>query len=531
MVSQMPTRAELKKNLRALEKHLSDRPMDLDARMRLARTFRLLARIDDAVAHYASVARYLSLSGHPLQAIAVLKELLQVDPDHQETLLFLAKLYARTRSSEEGAHRGRIAVPIRAGDDKDSQGRLQDAAEIEDGLPREPNADALQQKIPVPSAADRDDSEASNAWRSISPSEKRAALAVPSMEGFAFDDPSEDFDAKSPSASQEEPATTRDLKQRGRRGVTTLESDPPFVDVSFDDDYEVVSNNATGDVLLPRVPLFSSLSPEAFVQLSHAMIFLKARAGDVLFEEGQVGDSCIIISRGRARVTRKIKNDSGAIEDVELLQLSEGDLAGIFALMSAQTRQASVTAITDLEYFEIDRLAVDDLVQKHPSVRATLAQFFRERLLLSVLASLPFFQSLSVAERRTLATRFQDRRHQPGDQLFATPADGDGLWVVLEGRVAVGAVGDAGFEKKLELGPGDYVGSLARLDVAKADLGAVALSPMIAAVLPHKAFSDLLSSYKDLSAVRERFARAGVLVGNHVFAGNGTLSGHLVGVR
>ena len=34
---------------------------------------------NDAVAHYGAVARYLSLAGHPLQAIAVLKELLEVN--------------------------------------------------------------------------------------------------------------------------------------------------------------------------------------------------------------------------------------------------------------------------------------------------------------------------------------------------------------------------------------------------------------------------------------------------------------------
>src|SRR5688500_17006729 len=96
----MPTRTELKKNLKALKQRLEKRPMDLDARMRMARTHRLLAEKRHAVAHYRAVARYLSLAGQPLMAIGVLKELLQVDPRHEETLLFLAKLYARTAGAE-----------------------------------------------------------------------------------------------------------------------------------------------------------------------------------------------------------------------------------------------------------------------------------------------------------------------------------------------------------------------------------------------------------------------------------------------
>jgi hypothetical protein len=105
-----PTRAQLKKNLKALRARLDERPMDLDARMRMARTHRLLGDDRQAINHYRSVARYLSLSGQPLGAIAVLKELLLVDPGHEETLLFLAKLYARTRSAD-ATNTGRVAVP------------------------------------------------------------------------------------------------------------------------------------------------------------------------------------------------------------------------------------------------------------------------------------------------------------------------------------------------------------------------------------------------------------------------------------
>jgi hypothetical protein len=66
------------------------------------------------------------------------------------------------------------------------------------------------------------------------------------------------------------------------------------------------------------------------------------------------------------------------------------------------------------------------------------------------------------------------------------------------------------------------------VDDAQADLGATAITAAKCAVLTHKQFSDLLSAHPDLSSVREKFNKAGVMVGNHVFAGNGTLAGHLV---
>jgi hypothetical protein len=91
-----PSRAELKRNLRVLQESIESRPTDLDARMRLARTYRLMGNPREAVTHYSAVARYASLAGHPLHSIAVLQELLQVDPDHDESRLFLSTLMART---------------------------------------------------------------------------------------------------------------------------------------------------------------------------------------------------------------------------------------------------------------------------------------------------------------------------------------------------------------------------------------------------------------------------------------------------
>lgn len=495
----LPSKSELKKNLRTLQEVLREHPMDLDARMRVARTYRLLGRKDDAVAHYAAVARYLSLAGHPLQAIAVLKELLQVDPKHDETLLFLAKLYARTRAAD-ATNRGRVAVPILEARDVEHASVLQT---LHDGIPLT----------------------TTGIWRAIAPVRADDLEVVKRPEDIGAEVVAEGSPTRRPPIFSEDEATAVDVgpdKSEGTGDAVEL------TDADLAEDFGPLAHVTPGDVVLPQVPLFSSLSPEAFVQLSHAMVMQKAPPGTVVFEQGEPGDSCIVISRGRAQVSRQ----TSAGDEIELMQLSEGDLAGVFALMSAQTRQASLRAVTELEYFEIDRAAVDELMQTWPSVRMALHKFFRERLLLNVLASLPFFQTLDARERQDIVRRFQDRDYQPGDELFFEGAENDGLWVVLEGRVHVGSTDiDGSVQKKLELAPGDYVGSLARVDAAQADLSAVAKTVAAAAMLPHKAFSDLLAQHKDIAGVRDKFRAAGILVGEHVFAGNGTLAGHLLGVR
>ncbi len=496
----MPSKSELKKNLRMLQEALRDRPMDLDARMRVARTYRLLGRKDDAVAHYAAVARYLSLAGHPLQAIAVLKELLQVDPKHDETLLFLAKLYARTRAAD-ASNRGRVAVPILEARDVEQAGTLQT---LHDGIPLT----------------------TTGIWRAIAPMRAEDLEVVKAPEDIGAEVVAEGAPpVKRAAIFPDDEATAVDHDQPPGEGTGDA------IEVTAADlgeDFAPFPQVTPGDVVLPQVPLFSSLSPEAFVQLSHAMVMQKAPAGTLVFTQGEPGDSCIVISRGRAQVFRT----SSEGDEIELMHLSEGDLAGVFALMSAQTRQASLRAVNELEYFEIDKVAVDELMQTWPSVRAALHTFFRERLLLNVLASLPFFQKLDARERLDIMRRFHDRDYQPGDELFFEGAENDGLWVILEGKVHVGSTDvDGSVQKRLELAAGDYVGSLARVDAAQADLSAVAKTVAAAAVLPHKAFSELLEQHKDIAAAREKFRSAGILIGEHVFAGNGTLAGHLLGVR
>ena len=53
------------------------------------------------------------------------------------------------------------------------------------------------------------------------------------------------------------------------------------------------------------------------------------------------------------------------------MRLSEGDFAGVFALAEADVRQADLSAVTDVEYFEIDRLAVAGLADGELSPQAT----------------------------------------------------------------------------------------------------------------------------------------------------------------
>ncbi|MFZ9889361.1 MAG: cyclic nucleotide-binding domain-containing protein [Myxococcota bacterium] len=481
---QAPTRGELKKNLKALKVRLDEHPMDLDARMRIARTHRLLGDKKHAVAHYRAVARYLSLAGQPLMAIGVLKELLQLDPQHEETLHFLAKLYARTT---EGPVVSRSEPP--AGHE---EVEATDSIALPEGLPRSP----------------------SGLWYAIRPQETNIQAAV---------------DEESPRISIAEElrqlAAARAESDPSLRAATSLTAEEecndddslPEVDAG---EFELLGAASEEEVVLPRVPLFSSLSHHAFVELGHAMVFQRAKPGQLIYAEGDPGDSCIVVASGRARVERT--GDDGRAKVLEVLEV--GGIAGLFALLSAQARHANLVAETHVEYFEIDHYAVERVIAADPSARESLATLFRERLLTNLFSVMPGFGDLAANDRAEVIARCKDRVYERDDEILWESFEYDGVGILLEGTVRLSERGGSALDH-LRLVPGDFFGSFAAQGGGPADLHVVALERVLVTSLSQVALAELQTEFTALRSLRELFVDDGLMLTAHGFAGNDKLPG------
>ena len=424
----MPSRTELKKNVRLLQERLEERPMDLDARMRMARTFRLLESPKESVAHYGAVARYLSLGGHPLQAIAVLKELLQVDPNHEDSLLFLAKLYARTRAAD-ASNRGRVAVPILDG----------------------PTSVASTGGAP---------SGMTGLWRAIRPAATADLTVVHSADDVG----------------------------------AVVDTDADAIDDAIDDaDIAAVDDDLVSfEAVLSKVPLFAGLDAAAFVELSHDMVLSHASAGAVVFSAGDPGDSCIVIARGEA-VVRRGRTHDGAVVEVEVDRLGPGDIAGLFALVRTEARQASLVATTPLDYFEIDRAAVERLLQRNPTARAALAVVLRDRLVATLCAEVPLFMRLPEDERQRVIGEFVVVLAADAENVFPTARIDEGFWIVLDGALVVGEDrNDGRIAPSAHLLPGDWVACAAGGLAVPAGMSAQAVGRTALAALTPATMRTLL---------------------------------------
>jgi CRP-like cAMP-binding protein len=114
--------------------------------------------------------------------------------------------------------------------------------------------------------------------------------------------------------------------------------------------------------------LFEALDADGRKELLSRSGRQKFAAGHVLCREGESGDVLYVLAKGEAKVT---VDDFGTEKEVGALKA--GQFFGEQAMLSGAKRQATVTALTELEVVAFPRAAVDAVLAKNPQARAVLA--------------------------------------------------------------------------------------------------------------------------------------------------------------
>ncbi len=128
-------------------------------------------------------------------------------------------------------------------------------------------------------------------------------------------------------------------------------------------------------VCFDRIPeIFASLPEEDIELLERSGTYRTIGVGETVFREGDMGDSMFIIKSGKALVTV----DTGG-DPLVVATLEDGDFFGEMALLSRRPRTATVTALGELMVMEIPRDGLKSLVERHPDIPRSLADYFNER--------------------------------------------------------------------------------------------------------------------------------------------------------
>jgi CRP/FNR family transcriptional regulator len=100
------------------------------------------------------------------------------------------------------------------------------------------------------------------------------------------------------------------------------------------------------------------------------------RPGEIIFREGDAGDTCYVVQEGCVRVTR---NHSDG-RTITLAELRSGDLFGELAMFDTERRSATVEAAEDTTAVALLAGDMRRLLIRHPEISLKLLSAFAGRL-------------------------------------------------------------------------------------------------------------------------------------------------------
>jgi CRP-like cAMP-binding protein len=100
------------------------------------------------------------------------------------------------------------------------------------------------------------------------------------------------------------------------------------------------------------------------------------RSGETLFRRGDVGDALYVVTHGSLEVLADREGGASSRLDV----IGRGGVVGEMALLTNESRSATVRAIRDSELVRIDKAAFDELLVGRPAIAIDLARSLVSRL-------------------------------------------------------------------------------------------------------------------------------------------------------
>jgi len=476
-------------------------PRDAQWPKRAAETYRRIGNDKSAVDAYARSADRYAQNGFLVQAIAVCKLILQIDPRHESTLRRLAEM-------NEQVGQG----PTRA----------QGFAENNPALHQNPNVQALRRPtsqtglLPTsPSAREAQGTTASEPFSMRSrPSSTPPPLAVPRTKSKPIQmPPGAALDTVN--LSQEVPTSY----QHSSRGIRVIPIDDddlrepqrpsgPMIEVESPDDAQIEAepDDLTeldladiDEVLLPEpravglaaqralaaTPLFAGLPREVLEALVAHLALVPLEVGQILFREGDPGDALYVIVEGEVAVQAE------GPPRVEMSRLGPGAFIGEVALLTDQPRSATVTATQSSELLRIDRHTLTRVLANHGDMLLAVLRFVRERLVDRWMWTSPLFRPFDGEQRSELAARFQFLEIESGAVILPAGSKPDGLYIMLAGHCQVRRDGAT----VATLGPGDLIGETALLAGGTFRSDVVSHGKCFALCLPATAFREVIMTH------------------------------------
>ena len=233
---------------------------------------------------------------------------------------------------------------------------------------------------------------------------------------------------------------------------------------------------------LAATPLFAGLSERQLEALIGRIDLMTLAPGQVLFREGEHGDSLYVIAEGEVVV------QAAGPPRVPPAVLKAGAFFGEVTLITDHPRMVTVTAQTMVEALRIDRDAIAFVVARHPEMVSALLRFVRDRLVERWMRTSPLCRPFAEQEAREFVGRFRFLEIEAGSVLMAPGEFADGLYIVLAGQFVV----RRDEQDAAVLGPGELIGETVLMTGAPLQSMVVARTKCLSLWLPVEDFHEVI---------------------------------------
>ncbi len=342
--------------LRAYEAVLGPRPDNVKLLRRVADLRAKVGRKTEAVEAYRSVADLYAQSGFLVQAIAIQKILLRLDPEAEDVGRKLAELYARRglQRTEKSAAKPMPEIPLFSDLDPEAFREV-----LERVVPR---------SLPMGAALFREGDPGDSIYVVTAGAVRvsRGDLVLAELGEGEFFGEGAFFSHEPRNADVTAVAPTELLEIRGR-DLQELMAQYPGVAVGLTMFYK----RRVLDGVLAGSPHFGCLSGEERRRVADLFRIVNVAPGEVVIRQGATDRTLFLVKRGRFAVTAS--GPAGG-EPVLLAELGPGQLFGEVALVSKAPRTASVAAVTEGEVLRVEGDDLGPVLERNPQLGRALEE-------------------------------------------------------------------------------------------------------------------------------------------------------------
>ena len=127
--------------------------------------------------------------------------------------------------------------------------------------------------------------------------------------------------------------------------------------------------------LLERVPTFSGLSAAEIAELAKVAVPRSYVAGQVVFREGDSGDTCFVVRSGAVKITREHGGRT-----IALAELRAGDMFGELAMFGGETRSATAQALEETAAVALLAGDIRRLLMSSPDIAVKMLETMADRV-------------------------------------------------------------------------------------------------------------------------------------------------------